>query len=139
MRILVAHDYYRSSSPSGEDAVFLNEKALLVEKGIEVVPFERFNDDIDDSTLNRRLGVALNGAWSKRTYEELSCVIRRTRPQLAHFHNTFPLISPSGYAACQDNAVPVVQTLHNYRFVCAGALLTRQGRPCEDCIGTSLL
>jgi glycosyltransferase involved in cell wall biosynthesis len=58
---------------------------------------------------------------------------------LAHFHNTFPLISPSAYAACQDNAVPVVQTLHNYRFICPGALLMRDGHPCEDCVGTSLL
>jgi len=139
MRILLAHDYYRSSAPSGEDVVFRNERTLLEEKGIDVVLFERFNDDIDDSTLNKRLQVALDGAWSKGTYEQLSNVIRRTRPDLAHFHNTFPLISPSAYAACQDNAVPVVQTLHNYRFICPGALLMRDGHPCEDCVGTSLL
>jgi glycosyltransferase involved in cell wall biosynthesis len=58
---------------------------------------------------------------------------------VAHFHNTFPLISPSAYAACQDNGVPVVQTLHNYRLICANALLLREGRPCEACVGTSLL
>jgi hypothetical protein len=121
MRILLAHDYYRSSAPSGEDVVFRNERTLLEKNGIDVVLFERFNDDIDDSTLNKRLQVALDGGWSKETYEELSNVIRRTRPDLAHFHNTFPLISPSAYAACQDNAVPVVQTLHNYRFICPGA------------------
>ena len=45
--------------------VFRNERALLEEKGIDVVLFERFNDDIDDSTLNKRLQVALDGAWSK--------------------------------------------------------------------------
>jgi glycosyltransferase involved in cell wall biosynthesis len=139
MRILLAHDYYRSSAPSGEDAVFRNERALLEKYGVEVIPFERFNDDIDDSSLTKRLRLGLEGAWSNRTYEELSDVIRRTRPHLAHFHNTFPLLSPSAYAACQDNAVPVVQTLHNYRLICAGALLTRDGHPCEDCVGTSLL
>ena len=58
MRILLAHDYYRSSAPSGEDAVFRNERALLEKNGIDVVLFERFNDDIDDSTLNKRLHVA---------------------------------------------------------------------------------
>jgi glycosyltransferase involved in cell wall biosynthesis len=139
MRILLAHDYYRSSSPSGEDAVFRNERALLEKNQNEVIPFERFNDDIDDSGLGKRVRVALEGAWSKPTYEELSDLVRRTRPDLVHFHNTFPLISPSAYAACQDNGVPVVQTLHNYRLVCAGALLTRNGHPCEDCLGTSLL
>ena len=119
--------------------VFRNERALLEHKGTDVVLFERFNDDIDDATLNKRLQVALDGAWSKETYEQLSKLIRQTRPDLAHFHNTFPLISPSAYAACQDNGVPVVQTLHNYRFICPGALLMRDGHPCEDCVGTSLL
>ena len=33
--------------------------------------------------------------------------------------------------------MPVVQTLHNYRLVCLGGLLRRDGRPCEDCVGTS--
>jgi glycosyltransferase involved in cell wall biosynthesis len=139
VKILLAHNYYRSSAPSGEDAVLRNERGLLEEKGIEVIPFERFNDDIDDSTVSKRLQIAWEGAWSRRTYEMLSDVIRRTRPHLAHFHNTFPLISPSAYAACQDHAVPVVQTLHNYRFICPGALLMRDGTPCEACVGGSLL
>jgi glycosyltransferase involved in cell wall biosynthesis len=139
MRILLAHDYYRSSSPSGEDAVFRNERSLLEKNRIEVIPFERFNDDIDDTTPRNRLHLAVDAAWSHRTYEELSAVIRRTRPGLAHFHNTFPLLSPSAYAACQGNGVPVVQTLHNYRLICPGALLMRDGHPCEDCVGTSLL
>jgi glycosyltransferase involved in cell wall biosynthesis len=138
MRILLAHDHYRSASPSGEDAVFRNERALLAKQN-EVIEFERFNDDIDDSRLSKRLRLALESAWSRPMYEELSGLVRKTRPDLVHFHNTFPLISPSAYAACQDNGVPVVQTLHNYRLVCAGALLTRNGQPCEDCVGTSLL
>jgi glycosyltransferase involved in cell wall biosynthesis len=139
MKVLLAHDYYRSSAPSGEDTVFRNERALLERNGVEVIAFERFNDDIDDSSLRSRLRLAIDGAWSQQTYEQLSEVVRSTRPDVAHFHNTFPLISPSAYAACRDHRVPVVQTLHNYRFICPGALLTREGRPCEDCVGTSLL
>lgn len=139
MHILLAHDYYRSSAPSGEDAVFRNETELLRKYGCKVTLFERFNDEIDESSFNKRLRLALNGAWSRSAYTDLSDLIRETRPDIAHFHNTFPLISPSAYAACQDNGVPVVQTLHNYRLVCPGALLMRDGRPCEDCLGTSLI
>jgi glycosyltransferase involved in cell wall biosynthesis len=138
MKILLAHNYYRSSAPSGEDAVFRNERALLEKNGIEIIPFERFNDDIDDSTVVKQLRLALNYAWSKDSYHEISALIRRTRPDLAHFHNIFPLISPSAYAACQDAGVPVVQTLHNFRFVCPGALLLRNGGPCEDCLSSGL-
>src|SRR5215471_21160329 len=133
MRILLAHDYYRSAAPSGEDAVFRDERTLLEKNQNEVIAFERFNDDIDESGLGERLRLASAAAWSKPTYETLSAVLRRTRPDLAHFHNTFPLISPSAYAACQDNGVAVVQTLHNYRFICPGALLMRDGHTCEDC------
>jgi glycosyltransferase involved in cell wall biosynthesis len=138
MKVLLAHNFYRSSAPSGEDAVYRNERSLLEAGGIEVVPFERFNDEIDDSTLARQVSLALRGAWSRRTHAELSAFLRRTRPDVAHFHNTFPLISPSAYAACRDRGVPVVQTLHNFRFICPGALLLRDGRPCEACVGTSL-
>lgn len=139
MRVLLGHDYYRSSAPSGEDAAFCTERALLERNGFEVITFERFNDDIDDSTLANRIKVALNAAWSDTTYWSLRELIGKTRPHVAHFHNTFPLISPSAYAACQDAGVPVVQTLHNYRLICPGALLMRDGAPCEDCVGASLL
>lgn len=139
MRVLLGHNYYRSSAPSGEDIVFRTERALLERNRVEVIPFERFNDDIDESTLGKRVRIALDTAWSERTYRELRGLITKTRPDVAHFHNTFPVISPSAYAACQDEGVPVVQTLHNYRLICPGALLMRNGAPCEQCVGTNLL
>ena len=139
MKVLLAHNYYRSSAPSGEDAVFHSERTLLESKGIEIISYEKFNDDIDDSTLAGRVSVALNTSWSTKTYRELRDLIGKTRPDVAHFHNTFPQISPSAYLACQENGVPVVQTLHNFRFVCPNAMLLRNGRPCERCLGTTLL
>ncbi len=60
-------------------------------------------------------------------------MLREARPDVVHFHNTFPLISPSAYAACRAAGVPVVQTLANYRLLCPGATFVRDGRPCEDC------
>lgn len=139
MKVLLAHNHYRSSAPSGEDSVFHNECELLRAKGIEVTVFERFNDRIDVTTFSERVRVALNGAWSRQVYDDITRLLREVRPDIMHFHNTFPLISASGYAACQDNGVPVVQTLHNYRFICPGALLLRDGNPCEDCVGKTLL
>jgi glycosyltransferase involved in cell wall biosynthesis len=137
MKVLLGHNFYRSSAPSGEDSVFRNEKGML-ESAHDVLAFERFNDDIDISSFLGKIGIALDGAWSRRTYAELSELVRKTRPDVAHFHNTFPQISPSAYAACRDNGVPVVQTLHNFRFVCPGALLSRERQPCELCLEGSL-
>ena len=52
-----------------------------------------------------------------------------------HVHNFFPALSPSVYDACADEHVPVVQTLHNYRLMCANGLLFRQGGICTECLG----
>lgn len=139
MKILLAHNFYRSSAPSGEDTVYRNERSLLNESGFEVVTFERYNDDIDESTLAKRVRLALAAAWSERTHREITAIIRRERPDVAHFHNTFPQISPSAYAACREQGVPVVQTLHNFRFICPQAMLLRDGQPCERCLGGNLL
>ena len=56
------------------------------------------------------------------------------KPDVAHFHNTFSLISPAAYYACEEMGVPVVQTLHNYRLLCPGANFLRDGRVCEACL-----
>lgn len=139
VKVLIIHNFYRSSAPSGEDSVFQNEKALLLGKGVDVVTYEMFNDKIDTSSLAHRARLALNTAWSNDTYQAVEHLIKQTKPDIAHFHNTFPQISPSAYAACRNNGVPVVQTLHNFRLICPGGLLLRDGRPCEDCVGTNLL
>lgn len=134
MNILLSHCHYRSSAPSGEDAVYRNERALLEQHGHTVTLLERFNDDIDDSTLMSKISIARETAWSQSSYDAVAKLIRKSKPDVAHFHNTFPQLSPSVYSACQDNGVPVVQSLHNYRLVCANGLLLRNGKPCEDCL-----
>ena len=138
MKVLLGHNFYRSSSPSGEDSVYRNERQLL-ERHVEVIPYERYNDDIDETTLNKKIQLAFAGAWSSKTYRDISKIIGSKKPDIAHFHNTFPLISPSAYAACRDNDVPVIQTLHNYRLICPNAMLLRRQRPCEDCVKGNLV
>jgi glycosyltransferase involved in cell wall biosynthesis len=60
------------------------------------------------------------------------------KPQVVHFHNTFPLISPAAYYACQDLQIPVIQTLDNQRLICPAASFYRDGRLCLDCLGKTL-
>lgn len=134
MRILLAHNYYQSSSPSGEDIVFDRERQLLENAGHDVVTYTRHNDAIESSVSSRVLA-ASSLFWSRSAYRDISTLIKKHRPDVAHFHNTFPQISTSAYRACKILAVPVVQTLHNYRLLCPGALLLREGRPCEVCVG----
>lgn len=135
MKVLFIHNYYRSDSPSGEDAVARNERKLLEDNGITVISYEKFNDDIDDSNVLKKIGLAVNTVWSRSTRNEVAVLLHRERPDIAHVHSIHPQLSPSVYAACRDAGVPVVHTLHNYRYICPGALLQRGGKPCEDCVG----
>jgi len=135
MKVLLVHNFYQSSSPSGEDRVFKNEVALLKKNGITVVTYTRYNDEINDYGLKDRTLLPFKNIWSERTYKELKSLVLKEKPDIAHFHNIWYLISPSAYYACKDSGVPVVQTLHNFRFFCINGLLLRNGKICEACIG----
>ena len=139
MRVLLVHNRYRTSAPSGEDAAVHNEQLMLERRGVEVATFDRCNDDLDESTWSAKAVMAVNTIWSQRSRSELGDQIRLFRPDVVHVHNTFSILSPSVYGACKAERVPVVQTLHNYRFFCPSALFLRDGKPCEDCVDRSLL
>jgi glycosyltransferase involved in cell wall biosynthesis len=85
-----------------------------------------------------RLDVAARTIWSRPAFGELRKLFQTHRPHIAHFHNTFPLISPAGYYAARAENVRVVQTLHNFRLCCLNALLFRAGEVCEACIGRAI-
>ena len=130
MNILVAHNYYKLTG--GEDQCVAAEVALLRGHGHHVTHYCLSNDTIDGM---RRLQLAGRTIWSRQAFLEMRRLIGALRPQVVHFHNTFPLISPAAYYAAHAEGVPVVQTLHNFRLICVNALLFRDGKPCEDCIG----
>ncbi len=130
MRVLTVHNYYQQ--PGGEEQIFATESALLEAHGHEVFRYTLNNDEI--ATTNPLI-LAKKTLWNGQVYRDLRSLIRKTKPQVAHFHNTFPLISPSAYYAAKDEGVAVVQTLHNYRLLCPNALFFREGRVCEDCLG----
>jgi glycosyltransferase involved in cell wall biosynthesis len=136
MKILLGHNFYRE--PGGEDASFQAEKRLLTEAGHHVLEYIRCNDEIVDDGLLMCAKLGLRTIWAHDTVKSLRTILREERPDIAHFHNTFPLISPAAYYACREAGVPVVQTLHNYRLLCPGAGFFRDGRVCQDCVEHNL-
>jgi glycosyltransferase involved in cell wall biosynthesis len=129
MKILLVHNAYQQAG--GEDVVFQNETDLLRAHGHTVFPYQVSNQQINQMPA---VEAGLRTLWNPRSYQEIRALIRAQRPDIAHFHNTFPLISPSAYAACRAEQVPVVQTVHNYRLFCLNALFFRDHQVCEDCV-----
>ena len=58
------------------------------------------------------------------------------KPDVAHVQNVFPLLSPAVYWTLRRFKIPIVQVVHNYRFMCAnGLFLTPDQEICERCKG----
>lgn len=130
MRILVAHNSYQHRG--GEDVVVEAEIALLRAHGHEVMFYQRHNDELKTMSLP---AAAVSTIWAKRSTDDLERLCMEFKPDLVHVHNTLPLISPSLYWAATRRNIPVVQTLHNFRLICPQAMLLRDGKVCEDCVG----
>ncbi len=133
MKVLVLHNRY--TQRGGEDIVVDSEEQLLATMGHTVLPYHRNSAEIEQFTLVQKALLPGTTVWSSRSFVEVRNLALDKQPALAHFHNTFPLISPAPYRACRSARIPVVQTLHNYRLLCAEATLFRGGKPCESCLG----
>jgi glycosyltransferase involved in cell wall biosynthesis len=135
--ILLAHNRYQR--PGGEDVMFETDAAILERHGHTVVRYERTNDEIDGYGPLDKARLAIDTTWSRRASGDLRAILRTAPlPAVAHFYNTFPLISPSALARCGRAGVPVVLSVANFRLTCANAYLYRDGHVCRECVGRTV-
>lgn len=133
MKILFCHNSYQQKG--GEDQVCDKEMALLQQQGNAVYYHEHSNDQI--KSLKDKLSTSFNLNYSVVEKNHLAVVLREQVPAVVQVHNFFPLLTPAIYDACNEQNIPVIQTLHNYRTICPSALLMRDGALCETCIQQS--
>ena len=53
---------------------------------------------------------------------------------MIHFHTISPYLSISVLAAAKKYHIPVVQTLHNMRWLCVEGGFFRDGKYCDECV-----
>jgi glycosyltransferase involved in cell wall biosynthesis len=137
MKILLLHNSYQQRG--GEDTVFEQEKRLLSSRGHTVLTYLRSNNEIAKLSPLQKISILRRAVWAEDSRDDVLQLLEAERPDIAHVHNTFTMISPSVYSAFQEAGVPVVQTLHNYRLLCPAAFFFRDGAICEECVEHSLL
>ena len=135
MKVLVAHNRYRSDVPSGENQVVQAEIELLRSADVEVVSMLTDSDDIRGMRGLAKAEVALGPVYSRTGVRHFKELLQAHRPDLVHLHNVFPLISPAVISVARRQGLPVVHTVHNYRHSCVNGLHFRDGGPCTDCVG----
>ncbi|MEA1989592.1 MAG: glycosyltransferase family 4 protein [Pseudomonadota bacterium] len=132
LKVLILHNKYKI--PGGEDAVVTHESSLLEQMG-HLVKISYFDND-DISGLKQKISTGLNAVYSGKAKDQIHSIINEFKPDVIHVHNTFPKISPSIFYLADELNIPIVQTVHNYRLICPGALLLRDEKVCEDCVNS---
>ncbi|GJD64506.1 glycosyltransferase [Methylobacterium frigidaeris] len=129
-RVLVAHNRYQVRG--GEDAAVARDIAALERAGCAVEAV--FLDNAAIASGPARLRAAAAATHAPEGIARVMVAARRFAPDVVHIHNFFPLLSPGIHAAARAAGCATVQTLHNYRLICANAFLMREGAPCELCV-----
>lgn len=138
MKVLVVHNRYRSFTPSGENVVVDADIEALRERGVEVVPYIRASDEIEDWSRAKRTTLGLLPVYSPEAVRQIRGIIHREKPDLMHLHNPYPLVSPAVVRVAVNAGVPVVQSVHNHRHVCVKGTYFRDGHVCRDCLGKAV-
>jgi len=129
MKILMCHNYYKNRG--GEDVAFDNEVETLKKWGYDVVLYNKNNTHI--KSFSKKIKVFFGFLFSINTFKEIEIILKKEKPDIAHIHNIFSLISPSIYFALKKNKIPIIQTIHNYRFFCSNGLCLRNKKVCIRC------
>jgi glycosyltransferase involved in cell wall biosynthesis len=138
VKVVVAHNRYRSAQPSGENRIVDADIEQLAAAGVEVVPFLRSSDDIPALPAVGKALLPVSPLWNPAAQRELVALIRTHRPDVLHLHNPYPLLSPWLIRTAHRHGLPVVHTVHNYRQVCASGIYFRETGICHDCRGRRL-
>lgn len=130
MRILLAHNRYQH--PGGEDVVFEQEAKLLSESGHHVSKFTINNDSIGG--LISKADALFKVLENRRVIEEFADQVSSFRPEIVHFHNFFPRLTPGAVSYVLERKIPTLQTLHNFRHICANGMFLRNDSVCQLCL-----
>ncbi len=114
MKVLFIHTNYKEYG--GEDSVVKNEIQLLQQNGYEVEALY-FNNS--RHTFLKLLFMPFNPYSYVKTIRE----INRFKPDVVHIHNMHFAASYSVIRAVSRTKTPMVETLHNYRFLCPSGTL----------------
>lgn len=127
LRVAVVHSFYSSRVPSGENVVVDLQIEALRRAGHEVAVIARRTDDLEQSRLYPvTAGLRVASGRGHAPTAELDAFA----PDVIHVHNLFPNFGRTWTRRYGDR---IVTTLHNYRPVCPGATLYRDGKPCSLC------
>lgn len=146
MKVLQINNFHYPRG--GSDQYFLELTRLLREGGVSARTFSTasqrnmFEDWLiapgveslsTDSTPGLRNVVRF--FYSRNARKALLDALDRYSPHVVHLHIYYGQLTPSILRPIVDRGIPIVQTLHEYKTVCATGGLFSNGHDCERCGG----
>lgn len=101
-------------------------------------PSDLFVEEVDYRRGLGPLAKLRQGArsiWNGEAAALARRLARAPEAAVAHLHNIYHQLSPSIVRVFDDEGVPMVQTLHDYKLICPAYLLLTEGKICERCRG----
>lgn len=132
MRILYIHTKYLHSA-GGEDTTVQAESELMRSRGHDVRVHFFDNANIGGG-IKGKLTAGMSAVYNRSSAQQIKKVLLEFTPDVVHVHNFFFAASPSVLREVHRHRIPLVVTIHNYRLICANALLLRNNKVCELCI-----
>jgi glycosyltransferase involved in cell wall biosynthesis len=153
MKVLMCNSVYFLRG--GVDRCFFDLSSLLSDHGHEVIPFSMhhprnyqsdyaryFVSGIDfpsllhhPPSLAGRLRVVERVLFSREAQRNMERLIVDTRPDVAHVQQIDHEISPSILPVIRKHGIPIVHTLHDYKWLCPNTNFICRGEVCERCAG----
>ena len=147
MRVIFLNNYVYLRG--GSERVLFEEMKMLRALGHEVAIFSRKNQRNEATNfamyfpkdiVTDRLGVSVKSlqtvgeiVYSREAKNMLKRVVAEFRPEVAHAHNVYGRLSLSVLDALEEEGIPIVMTLHDYKLMCPSYLMLNHGSVCERC------
>jgi glycosyltransferase involved in cell wall biosynthesis len=134
----------------GADRVYLNTGNLLEEHGYQVKYFSTQNKenfksnseqyfvssiDTRNTSLFSKIKSVKKYLYNNEAIDNLIRLVKEFKPDIAHIHLFYGVLSSSILKTLNDFKIPIVITIHDYRLLCpANAMLDKSGKICEKCV-----
>ncbi len=152
MKILICSNFFY---PRGGDCTYLRAlQEILEAHGHEVgvfstehegnwpaPPHSAFVPAPDYAEMNRNKTLrgawlaARRSIWSGEVAKTLRALLAEWKPDVAHLQNIHAYLTPSILPELRRVGVPVIQTLHDYKWLCPDSAMLRGTQTCSACRG----
>lgn len=123
--------------------MYLNTGRILEQYGVEVIYFSQQSEHNQLTKWSKyfykgpknKFQLVFCNQYNFNSRRQLKKLLKDIRPDIAHIHELGNM-SLSIYGVLKKNRIPIVQTVHDYHFVCpVSHFIDKTGQSCEKCKG----